>query len=156
MIGLALGWAVAVTVVTCRRKREAKEGRLRDRVGVSGGAWFGIDERRERRSTVCGSECSDCDKVGGILEDVWNAEGRISQNVGSAWKQRMAGLELRRIGAVLVVVRHPGEVSELRAKLDEGNYTGNSTSDRKIEVKELEEKDCTSKRQRGARAMRAT
>lgn len=70
MIGFALGEAVAVTVVTCLRKMEAKDGRLSDRVGVSGGAWFGIDERRDRRPTACGTERSDWGKVGGILEDM--------------------------------------------------------------------------------------
>ncbi len=82
MMGFALGWAVAVTVVTCRRKREAKEGKLRDRVGVCGGAWFGIDERRDQRSTVCGSERSDWGNVGGILDVKQNAECEDLWNVG--------------------------------------------------------------------------
>ena len=68
-MGFALGCAVAVTVVTCRRKTEAKEGILSDRVGVSGGAWFGTDESKDRRLTACGSERNDFGKVGGISDE---------------------------------------------------------------------------------------
>lgn len=67
MIGFALGGAVAVTVVVCRRKREARVSGLSERVGISGRGWLGIDDSRERRSRVCGNDRRDGWCVGGIL-----------------------------------------------------------------------------------------
>lgn len=51
--------AVAVTVVICRRKREARDSELRDRVGVPDSGSLGMEESSERRSIGCGSEWRD-------------------------------------------------------------------------------------------------